>query len=650
MVYKGSLSIKKEVFYIGLIFSIITLVVFGFLFSNYLSNVSIERAKNNIMERNRQISIFTEGVFTEITNTIEALSRNPNIINATEGEFYEERALALYRDFFATNSNITYLYSGYEDGSLLINDYIPPPGFDSRTRPWYTAAVKSSPEQSVGFPYQDASTGEWVIFQSKTLLDEQGRRAGVIAIDLSLREIAALMDEDHLYASQHSFIMQQNGEIIIHANQDLLGETVPEIVEGIAGREGELVYAEGDRTMWAYYSTIDTTGWVIVTAVDRQDVLMPIIGRIALYTTLVIVLATALGILQSKIIGKRFAEPLMALGERVAAITTGKSKMEGSSYHHSNQEIASIAANIEELAEHSLQKKTNELTTIIESTQDGILVVDEKRQVIYVNSRFKELWHIADEKDVLLDDRELIDSILEQLVEPRAFLDKIEELYTSYRNDLDTLTLKDGRVFERFTRPLIGEGQLLGRLWSFRDVSERKLAEEKLRKMATTDELTGLWNRRYFMEAARKELERARRYGQLFTLLSIDLDYFKRVNDTLGHAAGDATLQHLALLLQNTLRDVDIPGRLGGEEFGVLLPGTSLQDGVFVAEKLRVAIEKSPASYEGQMIPFTASIGVTAYRQGVVSVDELFKEVDEALYKAKQEGRNCTVSADSIIH
>lgn len=646
MFFRGNLSIKEEVFYIGLFFSIITLLVFGLLFSNYLSSVSVERAKNSIMERNSQISIFTEGVFTEVTNTLEVLSRNRDVINVPKGEPYKERALALYQDFFKANRNITFIYSGYEDGSILIHNWIPPSGFDSRIRPWYLAAVKNSPEQSIGLPYQDANTYEWLISQSKVLLNENGDFIGVMTIDLSLEDVTSLMDEDHLYASQHSFIMHQNGEIIIHSNKKLLGETVPTIMDGIGGREGELVYKEGERTMWAYYSTIDTTDWLIVTVVDRREVLQPIIGRIVFYALVVIVLATALGMLQSKIIGKRFGEPLMALGQRVEAITTGKSSLEVSSYRHSNHEIASIAGNIEELAEHSLHKKANELKTIIESTQDGILVVDEKRQVIYVNSRFKELWYIEEDKDVLLNDQEFIDSILSQLLKPQAFLEKVEELHASYRNNLDVLNFKDGRVYEIFSRPLIDEGQLLGRLWSFRDITERKQTEEKLRKMATADDLTGLWNRRYFMDAAQQELERARRYGQPFSLMILDLDYFKRVNDTLGHAAGDATLQHLASLMQNTLRDVDIPGRLGGEEFGVLLPATQLKDGVLVAERLRVAIEKNPARYEGQLIYFTASIGVTVYRQGITSVDDLFKEGDEALYQAKQKGRNCTVCAD----
>jgi len=177
-----------------------------------------------------------------------------------------------------------------------------------------------------------------------------------------------------------------------------------------------------------------------------------------------------------------------------------------------------------------------------------------------------------------------------------------------------------------------------------RQAQERHQAEEKLYEMATTDELTGLRNRRSFMESARQELERALRYGHYFSMISFDLDHFKKVNDSWGHAVGDAVLQHMANLLKDNLRDVDIPGRIGGEEFSVLLPNTSLENGVLLAERLRREVEKSPAMYEGKEISYTVSLGVTVYREGVSSVDELLKAADEALYEAKSKGRNCTVS------
>lgn len=640
---KSNLSIRKEVFYIGLVFTTITLVVFGLFFSNYLSSASINQAKLAIKERNQQITIFTNGLFAEISNTIEVLSNNRDVIYAQTDRLQRERALALFKDFANANPNITYIYSGYENGELLINDYDTPAGFDSTVRPWYRAALEASPKQVSGYPYRDASTGKWVIFKSKALLDDQGQQVAVIAIDMSLQQLAAMLETKNLYESQQSFVMDSKGEIIIHSNEAMLGYTIADISEKVTEAVGDLNHIENDQVFWASYSKIDNTDWIIVTAVQRNDVMTPILISIAIYAIAVLVLALLLGVVQSKIIGRRFAEPLMDLGRRVTNITSGKAPLLPNSYKYSNREIAEIASNIEKLAEHSLQKKKSELMTIIESTQEGILVVDENRKVIYVNSSFKEMWHIMDDS-ILTDEQSIFAATLDQLKDAQAYIAKTEELYDSYRNDLHTIEFKDGRAYERFTCPLLDKQEMMGRLWSFRDITERKRAEEKLQKMATTDELTELWNRRYFMDAARKELERARRYGHHFSFIIFDIDYFKTVNDTLGHAAGDATLQQLAVLLRKVVRDIDVPGRLGGEEFGVLLPGTSIKEALLAAERLRSVIENTPAKYENEEVKYTVSIGVTAYREGVNSFDELFKEADAALYQAKESGRNKVVN------
>ncbi len=168
-------------------------------------------------------------------------------------------------------------------------------------------------------------------------------------------------------------------------------------------------------------------------------------------------------------------------------------------------------------------------------------------------------------------------------------------------------------------------------------------ANLKLHEIANTDDLTGLPNRRSFMQSLKQELERARRFKQSLSIMIIDLDHFKEVNDTYGHAAGDATLQHFAFILKKGLREIDIPGRLGGEEFGIILPGTELTGGVEVAERLRQEIEQKPVNYQGSEIYFTLSFGVTAYHEGISSVDVLLNTADEALYEAKVGGRNRTI-------
>ncbi|MCF8096176.1 MAG: diguanylate cyclase [Desulfobacteraceae bacterium] len=173
-----------------------------------------------------------------------------------------------------------------------------------------------------------------------------------------------------------------------------------------------------------------------------------------------------------------------------------------------------------------------------------------------------------------------------------------------------------------------------------RDITEQKHAEEKLKTLATTDALTGLWNRRYFLEKAALEINRAGRYGGDFSLLMIDIDDFKNINDTYGHAAGDAVLKQCAITMNKQLRQADLSGRLGGEEFGMLLPNTGIEDALLLAERLRQITGKTPVKYEGRYIFLTVSIGAAAYQQETESVNELFLRADRALYRAKREGRN----------
>lgn len=174
------------------------------------------------------------------------------------------------------------------------------------------------------------------------------------------------------------------------------------------------------------------------------------------------------------------------------------------------------------------------------------------------------------------------------------------------------------------------------------DVTERKYLMDRFVNQARVDYLTNLSNRRYFMEQAEAELHRALRYETPFALLMIDIDHFKQINDTYGHKTGDLVLQKLSELLKQSLREVDILGRIGGEEFAILLPESKLENAVEVAERLRTQIANSMLVEEnGVAIRFTVSVGIALLDSGNKTLDALFAQADEALYKAKNSGRNC---------
>ena len=178
-----------------------------------------------------------------------------------------------------------------------------------------------------------------------------------------------------------------------------------------------------------------------------------------------------------------------------------------------------------------------------------------------------------------------------------------------------------------------------------RDISSRKALEEKLTRQATVDELTGLFNRRHFLECFSAEVERARRYGHALTLALIDLDHFKRVNDGHGHAAGDLVLSLTASIIRSTMRTTDIAGRIGGEELAVIMPDTDLDAAHVAAERLRRAI--SACSFliaGGQAVHVTISIGLSQ-AQADEPISSIMSRADAALYAAKTAGRDRVLRA-----
>ena len=173
-----------------------------------------------------------------------------------------------------------------------------------------------------------------------------------------------------------------------------------------------------------------------------------------------------------------------------------------------------------------------------------------------------------------------------------------------------------------------------------RDISDRREANETLRRSVLCDHLTGLANRRAFFDAAEQELCRWRRQPRPLSLVAIDADHFKQINDRHGHAAGDAVLRHLAAGLGAIFRNLDLVARCGGEEFVVLIPGTAVEGALAAAQRLCRAVAAQVVHVDGEPIRYTVSAGVAAMDGDVAGLDALMKRADAALYAAKAQGRN----------
>lgn len=188
---------------------------------------------------------------------------------------------------------------------------------------------------------------------------------------------------------------------------------------------------------------------------------------------------------------------------------------------------------------------------------------------------------------------------------------------------------------------LINRGLALFAIWATAIVSYFHLKMlAQLEPLATTDQLTGLYNRHYFTSELVKQINVWRRYQRPLSILILDIDFFKKVNDTYGHMAGDYVLKTIATICQSAVRDIDTVARIGGEEFAILLPSTAINGAMQTAERIRKETEAFSFQYEDTRFRVTVSMGLAELTDESWSITEFMKAADEMLYKAKNAGRN----------
>ena len=272
---------------------------------------------------------------------------------------------------------------------------------------------------------------------------------------------------------------------------------------------------------------------------------------------------------------------------------------------------------------------------LIEKMRDGVLVIDTQNRIVDMNPAAQNLLNI---------NTNMLGRLVEDVIRKWPHYKKDSSNFSQPQTEINLGGRSRKYVDMQVTNILDGKDRSIGRLIILHDITNLKKAQNELRLLANVDSLTGAINRGHFMELAKKEIQRSIRYNRKLSLVLMDMDSFKKINDNYGHASGDQALITLTRICARGTRKMDVFARLGGEEFALLLPETPQEIAAELSERLREVLASSVIHSESFEIKTTISMGVTEFGiQEQDTFEGLFHRADKALYKAKVDGRNCVV-------
>lgn len=373
------LTIKQEMFLLSFIFLIVVSVVFTAVFTWQLYERSLNAAKNILKQCNSQIVTFTESMFNENETIINMLVKNTSVIYGVGGSTH---LLPLFDSVVQDSKNITHLYTGYEDGRIFISDYDIPKDYKTVERPWYQEAKKT--DGVACLVHKDAVTGEWLFSQCRSMKNIWGDVTGVIAIDSSNDSISNQLSTKYQFESQRSYIVNTAGTVLIHPQEKYINDAITKYIdEGIwndvlAGKGEYGEYKKDGINSMAYFESIPNTGFIVITAVNASEVLMPIKLNILYLMVATVVISIMLGIILTRILIFRFARPIIALESRIRDVANGENN-NSDTFDFSNVEIREIADSIEIIVKDIANREERRKAAEYMSFHDSLTGVYNRR-------------------------------------------------------------------------------------------------------------------------------------------------------------------------------------------------------------------------------------------------------------------------------
>ena len=481
------------------------------------------------------------------------------------------------------------------------------------------------------------------------LKDNAGKVTAVICAGLSLDYYRHFLDAYNLPQGASFALLDHKGIILIRAVDPVkyVGKpSNPEIFKYmLAGPEEETSVGTssvvGDDRIQTYRKLRlegESTPYMYVRAGIPTDIVMSEANAALGKNLTIYSLSLLVGLFFSWLISKKYiVDRVLALQRSSQRLANGELNT-GNALEVGGGELGTLGQAFDNMAQRlaadvqELRRKADEYHAIIQTTSDGFKICDASGKILEANDSYCRMigYNLNELKTMNIADIEAIEN-------PEMVAAHISKIIKSGSDSFITRhKRKNGAEIDvEVTITYLDDRG--GQFYSFvRDITERKKLEAELVRAATHDSLTGILNRKSLEEKIESEVERAKRYGNIFSLIMFDVDDFKHINDTLGHHAGDGVLQGISEVVNQSIRILDAVGRWGGEEFMILLSETNASEAAKVAEKLRLTL----ASHRtGEAVHVTASFGITSYQLND-TLDTILKRVDDLMYLAKNSGKN----------
>lgn len=605
-------------------------------------------ALNAFQDQARTVSSTTvRSFFRSTTHYVRTLSSNKSLLARLRGDRDEDGFMAEWAMFSRIHPYIWRIYSADLSGAMVFHSAdSTPEDYSPRERPWFKDAIRRPGLVAWTGPYADATLGKPMISVETTVSDPAtGAILGVFSMDLTMERLELALSSVSLPAGSGLFILNSEGGIVAASAgaRAMASEIGTQWLRAALNLGTGSFHREGERSLCVSVTDISVPGWKLMLLVPSEEILQrvkPLRTSAFIASALLIAAASAMIFFRMRHVTGR----VLRLTRYMTEVSAGRTDL--LTLFSDRDEFRIINDRFNEMvhawreAEEDLRRTELNYRRTVENAPIGIFSSIPEGRLLSMNAEGARMLGYNTPAEAINSISDLSTDLYVSAADRARFLDELGR-QGSVKDFQVEFRRKDGSTFWiSLCARLTLEAQVIEGFIT--DVSQRIRDKERLKLLATQDELTGAWNRRHFMALLQREVCRAQRYGHILSVLLLDADHFKAINDSYGHMAGDCVLQHIVRMLQAGIRETDTLARIGGEEFALLLPETGHVAALELADRLRAILAANPASWENGHIACTVSIGVATMSPQIGDADTLLQIADIRLYEAKSAGRNRT--------